>query len=848
MANEVNMGSINWTVKASADDAKKSVNDLSGSLSKLSSALKMVNAAAFVKTLKSIGETIFNLANKQSEYIESLNLFRSTMGASTKEATEFVNKAEELLGLDPSKIMQSVSYLQSMAEGFGIANDRAYIMSKNLTQLAADMQSYLNIPFEQAMKKVKSGLSGEIEPMRAVGVALDKATLQQTAYTLGIDKKIDTMTRAQKTELLYYQIMKSTANMQGDLSRTLMSPANAVRYLQNSFVRLTRAIGSIFIPIIQKMIPIIIAVTELLEAAAKSIASFFGFDLSNYEADISGIGKSLTGVSDGIDGIGDSAIKSSKELQKMLMPFDELNNVNFETGKNNGDDNLGFGGSLGIELPQYDMFKGLDSQFRTQIDAWKEKIKSLIPIIKTVGITLLGIFTFKKIADAIMWFGKLGSTLGIVGSVSKDAAKGAVSLKTGFNDLLKSIGKGVEIIAVLGGIAIVINQLSGLITAFSQSGLSLKDTLILIAGSIGIIAAAFTLMMGVMKLMEPSWQSIAGAVVILGGLALIINQLTGLINAFSKSGIEMNEVFDLMLVLFGGIVVLMASVALLGPAMTAGLLPFAAVVAGISAVLLVMKVTIPVILDALQKFITATAPLIDRILDTLGKHLTNIINALGTVLPPIIRTIGSLFDSIFKGIDRVVNSVGNTVSRILNSIGRLVQSLSNTTLNFVWNIGPAVENTTYAIIRAMTRLINFVISGVEYLVNRAVDGINGIADVVNQLPFVNIRKKQYVYMPRFSGYEDGGFPEKGQFFFANESGPELIGNIGNRTAVANRDQITDGIAEATYSAFSRAFAENKTSEKTETPYFNVYIGKDKVYNGYANYKAEKSNMYGLTVS
>lgn len=97
-----------------------------------------------------------------------------------------------------------------------------------------------------------------------------------------------------------------------------------------------------------------------------------------------------------------------------------------------------------------------------------------------------------------------------------------------------------------------------------------------------------------------------------------------------------------------------------------------------------------------------------------------------------------------------------------------------------------------------------------------------------------------------SWYAEGGFPEKGQLFFANEAGAELVGNIGNKTAVANQQQITEGIATATYNAFKQALSESNNKD-SNPPYVLVQLGNDTLYSGYGKYKNEQNNMYGVTV-
>ena len=182
---------------------------------------KIINIGLLTAVIQQLGSTIGSFVNKSNDYIENMNLFNVSMGEAADKAREFIDEYTNVLGVDPSNTMRYMGMFNTLIEGFGLSSDAAYTMSQNLTQLSYDMSSFLNIPIDDAMQKLKSGISGEIEPMRAVGVALDEASLQETAYALGIDQKVSAMTRAQKTELLYQQIMSRTITMQGDMARTL---------------------------------------------------------------------------------------------------------------------------------------------------------------------------------------------------------------------------------------------------------------------------------------------------------------------------------------------------------------------------------------------------------------------------------------------------------------------------------------------------------------------------------------------------------------------------------------------------------------------------------------------------
>lgn len=377
-------------VSSAVDKLHSKTNKIKNTNDTFKNLYKTMGSLGIIAGISKIGSLIGKAVNLSNEYVENLNLFKISMGETEKEAGKFVDKFSKVLGVDPSNVMRYMGMFNNLAKGFGISSDKAYLMSKNLTQLSYDMSSFLNIPIDQAMQKIKSGFSGEIEPMRAVGVALDQATLQETAYSLGIKKKVSEMTRAQKTELLYYQMIKRTNTMQGDMARTLIQPANALRVMKQQFTQLARAIGNIFIPIIMKVIPYVMVLTKWLTNLAQSIANFLGFkiDTSAWE--------NLGDISAGIDDIGDSANSTTKAMKEMLGPFDELNVIDF--GKDSGSGNgIVSGGSLGIELPQYDALSGAINK---NLQDAEENLKKIIPYLETIGI----IFGTWKIGSSVINF------------------------------------------------------------------------------------------------------------------------------------------------------------------------------------------------------------------------------------------------------------------------------------------------------------------------------------------------------------------------------------------------------------------------------------------------------------
>lgn len=354
-------------------------------------------------SMQTVVRAIASWVTKSNSYIENLNLFTASMGKYAESAREYAETVGEVMGIDPGEWMRNQGVFMTITKGFGVASDRAYIMSKNLTQLGYDLSSFFNIPFEDAMQKLQSGISGELEPLRRLGYDLSQARLKAVALSLGIKKSFNDMTQAEKAQLRYYTIMKQVTLAQGDMARTLEAPANQLRILQAQVTQCARALGNIFIPAINAVLPYAIALMKVLRSVADSIALFFGFTLP--EVDYSGLGEVSDSVGDMGEGLED-ATKAAKELKNAMLGIDELNVISPNDAS--GGSGLG-GGGLGdfdFELPEYDFLGNALSERADKIQKWMEKI---LPLIAEIGAGLAA----WAIADSLIPdLGRLESLLG----------------------------------------------------------------------------------------------------------------------------------------------------------------------------------------------------------------------------------------------------------------------------------------------------------------------------------------------------------------------------------------------------------------------------------------------------
>lgn len=346
----------------------------------------MRNMAKLV-SLKAIAEYLGNAVAKFNDFYEATDLFHNAMGNLSGEADTLISKMQGLLDVDPTKAMTYMATIQSLGTSFGLTSDKAYILSKNLTQLAYDEGSYWNKNVAETFTAMSSAISGEIEPIRRLGVDLSQARLQQELLALGFNKQVSSLSQADKAVLRYIAIMKQTANVQGNLAQTIQSPANQIKILKAQLDMLAKSVGSLLYPAMKSILPPLIAAVQLIREFVQWVAKLMGVKV--VFTDFTKSADSVGGIGDAMDDTADSTKKAAKALKDYTMGFDELNIIDPTQGSSGSGSGASAGNILGdVDLSGYDMFKQYNEEFAKQIDAIKQKIKDMLPIIGAVTAAL----------------------------------------------------------------------------------------------------------------------------------------------------------------------------------------------------------------------------------------------------------------------------------------------------------------------------------------------------------------------------------------------------------------------------------------------------------------------------
>lgn len=795
------------------------------------SALK---AISFVAIYRAIAKFLGNAIGKSSEYIETLNLFTVSLGQYAEEAYNYAQKVSEVMGIDPAEWMQNLSVLNTIISGFGVAGDKAAFMSKNLTQLTYDLQSSygeaLGTTTAQMAQKVQSAIAGELEPLRRLGYDLSVARLQEEALSLGITKRVSAMNQAEKSQLRYYAMMTQVTELQGDMGRTLEQPANMLRILRAQLEQAARAVGNIFIPILTKVLPIAIAVASALQEIIAAIADLFGVTVKSPKW-----GDAIGGASAGSGAIADnmdSAAGSAKELKRYLAGFDELNVLPDQNQGGSGSGAGVGGGDLGLDLPGYDFLK---NAVTTQIDEWKKKLEPLVSFVKDNLKEILGLIATIGIA-LLAW------------KLSNDFLNGIMALKTlGKNGLSIPLTISAGVILTATGFTI---EFSGIKDAIEKKLNSFNFGEIILGGLTGT-AGAGLLGKGIGQFIAKAFGESAVAKAITAGGGTISTGLIGAAIGGIVAGIPMfvTGVYDAIMnglnVLNGLLVPAGATMAGAGIGAIIGSLggPIGTGIGALIGLAVGALTDLGILIyqkwDEICAFFAPVAEWFDvNVVQPISGFFSGLWTDIVKTFSPAVtwfsdlwKSVSQTFEDVFYNIGVLVSGTWETIKIVWGIVSgwfdtNVIQPLSNL-FSSLWDGIKKRASDAWAKIRdgflsaynyidtrflkplraaastvfdGMVGAVKAALNGVISVLNSALrwifGGINSILSdlknfsIAGYSPFAGLRT---ISVPQIPMLADGGFVDQGQLFIAREAGAEMVGSIGRRAAVANNDQIVDGI-------------------------------------------------------
>lgn len=335
------------------------------------------------------------------------------------------------LGLNLQEITQYASQLASITNSLGQTGEVTTAISKSMTMLAGDISSLFNVDYSTVATNLQSGLIGQSRALYKYGIDITNATLQTYAYKYGIEKAVSEMLQAEKQQLRLLAILDQSKVSWGDLANTINSPSNMIRQFTNNVKEAGMVLGQLFIPVLQKVLPVINGVVIAIKRLLVSVANLLGIkiDFSSFGQGVSGYNEDLEDTADALDKVGASA----KNAQSGIRAFDKLKVISTPKSSGTGSGAGGAGIDLTKEImdatAEYEKVwqEAFDKMQNTAM-GWADKIEKLLEPVKKLfkdlfngdffeaGKDLSGIVTgiFNWMSDAIAsvdWY-QIGQNIG----------------------------------------------------------------------------------------------------------------------------------------------------------------------------------------------------------------------------------------------------------------------------------------------------------------------------------------------------------------------------------------------------------------------------------------------------
>lgn len=307
------------------------------------------------------------------------------------------------LGLNLQEITQYASQLASITNSLGQTGEVTTAISKSMTMLAGDISSLFNVDYSTVATNLQSGLIGQSRALYKYGIDITNATLQTYAYKYGIEKAVSEMSQAEKQQLRLLAILDQSKVSWGDLANTINSPSNMIRQFTNNVKEAGMVLGQLFIPVLQKVLPVINGVVIAIKRLLVSVANLLGIkiDFSAFGQGVSGYNENLEDTADALDKVG----KSAKKAKSYTLGIDELNIIDHNSGSSGSSSVGGAGIDLTKEImdatAEYEKVwqEAFDKMQNTAM-GWADKVSKVFKPVKDIIEDLAYAFKF----DSDAWF------------------------------------------------------------------------------------------------------------------------------------------------------------------------------------------------------------------------------------------------------------------------------------------------------------------------------------------------------------------------------------------------------------------------------------------------------------
>lgn len=388
--------------------------------------------------------------NSAEEYAGS---FRKRFGKLQKQLTGYdvdyntgdaTNTFSHNLGLDLTEVMNYNAAIAQITNSAGMLGETSIATSKALTMLSADWASLANLDTADVMQNFQSGLVGQSRALYKYGIDITSAGLAQTAMNHGITESIKNLSQQSKMQLRVLTMLEQSKVAYSDLAKTINSPNNQLRMLDAGFKKLALTLGSLFMPIVQKLYPYMNAVVMVLQDFAQWVAKLAGIKLG----DTDGSRKTpevpdYSDAADDTDKVAKNMDKTAKKTKKAadnLQSFDQVNKLQDNSDSDSGDTDPS-GGNANIDLSK-DISDALKNYEKIWDNAFKNNKNKAVELYKKMKKAILDAWKggdFTSLGSALAnWINKGMRNIPWT-KIKKTTKKIAKSLATFLNGFIKKL-------------------------------------------------------------------------------------------------------------------------------------------------------------------------------------------------------------------------------------------------------------------------------------------------------------------------------------------------------------------------------------------------------------------------
>lgn len=733
---------------------------------------------AYAYSYQMIADILQQSMDSFNDRYENMNLFSVAMGKYADDAYNYAEKVSQALGINMSDWARFQGVFMQLGTGFGIATDKAYSMSRGLTELTYDISSFFNLPIEEAYNKVASGITGELEPLRRLGYALDEATLQQVAYRNGINMSMQEMTQAEKAQIRYIAMVEQSGNVIGDMARTLVSPANAIRILRAQISSLAQTFGMLVSVVAAKVIPIlqaiVIVVTKVINAISilltgKGLKQWdkSAFNVATNYGSAASAANDAAGAADKNAKATKKAADNAKKMKQYMMGWDELNVIDTSADKAAGGGGGGAGGAgggglggsdLGLDLDSLwteDMLKGLDKQAQDLADTiWR-----MLPLVAGVGTAFgawkIGHGLYKAVTDLNKAMKGFAAAKGIATTAGDFKTLGSALLMAGgaalfFGGMWDSFMNGINwrsLAEQIGGVGLAWLGVD-MIFKNSPFGKTVK-AIMLFATGIEMLYKAFQEIISGDASAATVAQAIFGIGLIAGGVATKFGPIPGLITAavgaIALAAVEIYTHWDQIKAYFANI-----DFKELAEAGAKAIVNFTdsvadglpqAIESGSDIIVSFISGVTDNISSVIQSGVNVLTALINGIATALPDLIVAVVNVIGTVvlavienLPKIIeagvKLLLALAEGIIKSLPEIAKAAVKIIGALLEGIGKLTASVIEAGVQIIVALVKGIGNTIGQVLtkggEAVTNFMNGIAGKIDNLIGKGKDMVGRI--------------------------------------------------------------------------------------------------------------------------